>query len=105
MISHLLGKRIFMFLLNRKWEKLYKKDLGWHIKDLNIEIVGGLNKRGWTVHDIDVVGNRNDVVIFNDRIRGALIKNPIHYCGSSINHSHLMCLFNGVKLIFGRNGF
>lgn len=94
-----------MFLLGRRWNKIHKKDIEIYLAGLQLQFVGGLNKRGWTVRDIDVIGNHNDVAVFNQRVKNATIKNPVHYCGSDINHSHTSCLWNGIKLIFGKDGF
>ncbi len=104
-ISSLLGKRLFMFLFKEKWKSVHKKRLEKYLHNLNLEIVGGLTKRGWTVHDIDVMGNHSKVVIFHQRLKKAGIQNPIHYCGTNKNHSHILCLWNGIRLIFGKNGY
>jgi len=50
------------------------------MRNLDMELVGGLAKRGWTVHDIDVIGNPKDLTVFVQRLRDAKIKNPIHFC-------------------------
>lgn len=74
------------------------------MRDLNLEIVGGLNYRGWTVHDIDVIGNQKDVPILVERLEKAGIKNHVHLCDVKLHkHSHFLCLMDGLKVILFEN--
>lgn len=83
----------------RKWKKIYKHEVIIHMKGLRLQIIGGLVRRGWTIHDIDVVGNPDDVHIFVERLRKAGINNPVHYGSGLRKHSHFICLFDGLKVI------
>lgn len=69
------------------------------MRGLNLQIIGGLVRRGWTIHDIDVVGEPDDVRIFSERLRRAGINNPVHYGSKLRKHSHLVCLLDGLKVI------
>ena len=74
------------------------------MRDLNLEIVGGLNYRGWTVHDIDVIGDKKDIPALVERLEKARIKNPVHLCDSKFHkHSHFLCLIDGLKVILFEN--
>jgi len=57
------------------------------------------------VHDIDVMGTHRDVIAFVKRLKQKGITNPVHYCGPRLHHSHLKCLWNGVKLLFRFRGY
>ncbi len=98
-ISEVLGKRLLerFFLKNRKLEKEAIIAL---IKDLDIQLVGGLSDRGWTEHDIDVIGDARSISILAKRLHDHKVYNPIHVVGSPGKHSHFLCLWNGLKLIF-----
>jgi hypothetical protein len=93
-----------MFLFRRNWRKIYTHEVITHMRGLNLEIVGGLNYRGWTIHDIDVIGDVNDVPIFIERLEKAGIKNPVHLCDLKLHkHSHILCLVDGLKVILFEN--
>lgn len=72
---------------------------------LDLKIVGGLKKRGWTKNDIDVVGDKEDVRALAERLRRAGIKNPVHYCGQRRSHSHFQCIYYGLKLALVHKGY
>jgi len=97
--------RPLMFLLGRNWKKISREEILAQRGILNLEIVGGLKKRGWTSHDIDVIGNKKDVSAFAKRLRKAKINNPVHYCGNAEDHSHILCLWNGLILIVKGIGY
>ena len=42
---------------------------------LDLELVGGLWERGWTLHDIDVVGDNKDLFELTKRLK----KNNIYF--------------------------
>jgi len=97
-----------MFLLHEKWRKLKEEDIDEYLKGLDLELVGGLYNRGYTVHDVDICGTRRDVPTFAHRLSEAGIKNPVHYCGH-LSHphflNHFVCLKNGAKLILFHKGY
>lgn len=106
--SSILGKKAEMFLLHEKWKKIYLNQVDSYLKGLDLKIVGGLHNRGWTIHDVDIVGTNRDVPIFARRLTEAGIENPVHYCGrQSHRHilNHLLCLKNGAKLILFHKGY
>lgn len=104
-ISEICGKRL-LYRIFYKNKRVTKEQILPLAKDLKIKVVGGLVRRGWTLHDIDVVGNRQDVAIFSRRLRKNQISNPIHFCGrTSEKHSHLRCLWNGLMLILRGNKY
>lgn len=93
-----------MFLLRKKWKKITIGEVITHMRGLNLEIVGGLVNRGWTIHDIDVIGDPRDIPVFIERLEKARIKNPVHLCDKGIRkHSHFLCLMDGLKLILFEN--
>ena len=93
-----------MFILGRRWTKIEEKEVINHMRGLHLELVGGLAKRGWTVHDIDIIGDSKDVPIFVERLRKARVTNPVHFCDKTIRrHSHIFCLWNGLMLILNGN--
>lgn len=103
--SRTLG-RFLMRVLNRKWERITIGQVSGKKKNLDLEIVGGLRSRGWTVHDIDVVGDKEDAKVFAKRLRKARVDNPVHFCSiSEENHSHALCLWNGLMLIVRGIGY
>lgn len=104
-ISRSMGHPL-MFVLHKKWNKLKKDQVFGHMRGLNLELVGGLVNRGWTIHDIDVVGNAKDVPTFVDRLERGGITNPVHLCDTHLrfkSHSHFFCLLDGLKLILFEN--
>ena len=101
----MLGKDIFVPLFGREYSKLNLADAQEHMDGLDIEIVGGLARRGWTTHDIDVVGSRRDVQLLAERLRKHNIPNPVHYFGNRIKHSHLLGIWNGIKLVLTGKGY
>jgi len=95
-----------MFILNKKWGRITEKEVILQKEDLNLEIIGGLKNRGWTVHDIDVIGDKRDVNTFAQRLKKAKINNPVHFCGGmNGKHSHISCLWNGFMLIIEGKGY
>ena len=102
-LSRVFGHPL-MFILRRKWEKIQKDEVIYHMRSLDLELVGGLAKRGWTVHDIDIIGNPKDVPVFIQRLKDAKIQNPIHFCDKGEKrHSHIFCLWNGLMLVLNWN--
>ena len=94
-----------MPLLGHEYQKLSFEKVKRHLKGLDIEVVGGLKGRGWTTHDIDVVGKREDIPIFAERLKADAIPHPVHYCRKQPYHSHLHCAWNGIKLAFTGKGY
>ncbi len=71
------------------------------MRGLDLELVGGLRNRGWTIHDIDVVGNLKDVSELIKRVRKAGISNPVHFCDKGFRrHSHIECIKDGLEVLF-----
>lgn len=103
-ISEALGKRLFERYFF-KYNKIEKKEIDALLYDLNLRVVGGLLKKGWTVHDIDIVGSSEDVLKFVERLKKHQITNPVHFCGSDKNHSHFKCLWNGLKILLGGKNY
>ena len=101
----LLGKRFMMPLLGHKYSKIFYKDIEKYLVDLDIEIVGSLVQKGWTKNDVDVVGNKNDTKIFAERLKKENIKIPVHYCGGHNDHSHIKCVYYGIKMAFTGKGY
>lgn len=102
-ISEILGKRFFerYFFENNT---LKADDIYPLLDGLDLQLVG-LKDRGWTVHDIDVTGSTKDVLVFVKRLKKHHITNPVHFCGERGHHSHIKCLWNGVKLLLGGEGY
>lgn len=74
------------------------------MKGLDLELVGGLKTRGWTIHDIDVAGDIMDVPKFIERVEKEGIQNPVHFCDYGFKkHSHLLCIKDGLGVIFYGN--
>lgn len=104
-MSRAMGGRIVMPIVCRKSNKIFLEDVKKHTGGIRIRIVGGLSDRGYTHHDIDVVGDKKDVPRFVERLRSDSISNPVHYCGGFKTHSHLECILNGLKLVFTGKGY
>ena len=104
-ISVMLGKHIFLPILCSHNKKIYFKNIIEFTKNIDIKIVGGLKIRGYTNHDIDVIGKKSDIQEFQKRISENGIKNPIHYCGEADRHSHLKCAYYGIKLALTGKGY
>jgi hypothetical protein len=104
-ISVAMGKKFMMPLLGHRYKKISLTDVQPHFNDLDLEIVGGLKKRGWTSNDIDVVGTQADIYTLSLRLASENINNPIHYCGERHKHSHVKCAYYGVKLAFTGRGY
>jgi len=104
MISEILGKRIFerFFFKNKK---IKIEEISPLIKDLDLELVGGLKERKWTIHDIDIVGDHKDILVFVKRLKKNKITNPVHFCSPCRKHSHIITLWNGLKMLLGGDGF
>jgi len=74
------------------------------LKGLALTVVGGLNYRGYTEHDIDVIGKETDVPVLVKRLSAKGIKNLVHYCGPEFGeHSHWQALKNGFLVTFFGN--
>jgi len=97
-VSEICGKRL-LYRIFYKNKRVTKDEILSHMKGLNLELVGGLHNRGWTVHDIDVVGGVRDVSILARRLQSDGISNPVHFCSPKGKHSHLTCLWKGLTLI------
>ena len=94
-----------MPLLGHNYPKIYLKDVQKSLKGLNLEVVGGLKNRGWTSNDIDVIGEKKDILILAERLKKNKIHNPVHDCGSKDNHSHIRCVYYGIKLALTKKGY
>lgn len=94
-----------MPLLGHRYSKITFEEVKDALEGLDLEIVGGLKKRGFTTNDLDVVGNILDVPTFSARLKRMGIRNPIHWCGTRANHSHLQCAYYGVKLALTGRGY
>lgn len=91
-LTHLLGKR---------WSKITIEQVQPHLEGLDLRVVGGLIKRGYTDHDIDVVGYKKDVSKLVMRLTSQKINNLVHYCGPvSGTHSYLPALLYGLLVTF-----
>lgn len=104
-IPVLLGKHFFLPLFGRGGTRLFQREVEPLLAGLHLALVGGLARRGWTIHDIDVVGEQEDVSVLAERALGAGITHPIHYCGRPNRHSHLECVFFGIKLALTGRGY
>lgn len=103
--SRAMGGRIVMPIVCRKSKKIFLEDIQEYTRGLELKIVGGLSDKGYTRHDIDVVGNKKHLPLFIKRLKENSINNPIHYCGGFDTHSHLECIFYGLKLVFTGKGY
>lgn len=92
-------------LLGKKWSRLERCDVDPLLAGLDLQIVGGLYYRGYTEHDIDVVGSLKDVSVLARRLADNNISNLLYYCGTgSQKHSHFTALMFGLRgLFFGNN--
>ena len=104
-IPKVLGKNFFFHVFGREYPKLLYKDAQKHFEGLDLKLVGGLTTRGWTVHDIDVTGDKKDAPELERRLRDNNIPHPIHLCRGKPNHSHFLCALNGVKLVLTGKGY
>ena len=103
-----IGSKVFghglTHLLGKKYNKVTLEQINPYLTNLNLIIVGGLKKRGHTEHDIDVVGNKQDVTTLIQRLTQNNIHSLVHYCGPSEHkHSHMTALINGFGVIFFGN--
>jgi len=101
----MLGSKIFGHgltkLLGMKWKKITLEEVLPYLKGLSLQIVGGLENRGYTEHDIDVIGEEKDVPILVKRLSEKSINNLVHYCGPQASeHSHWRALKNGFLVTF-----
>ena len=101
----MLGSKIFGHgltkLLGKKWQKLTYEQVSPSINGLDLKIVGGLDYRGYTEHDIDVIGKEADVPVLVKRLAEKGINNLVHFCGKTAsNHSHWQILKNGFLVTF-----
>lgn len=99
------GSRVFGHgltnLIGKKYNKITLEQVGPCLAGLNLTIVGGLNNRGYTEHDIDVVGDKKDIKEFIKRLSEINIDSLVHYCGpSGLKHSHIVALVNGFQVTF-----
>jgi hypothetical protein len=98
-LSRTVG-RLLYFVLRKKWEHLDAGQVRPHLRGLDLELVGGLKTRGWTVHDVDVIGSRSDVLQLVKRLRKAGVRNPVHFCNGYGKHSHVQCIAGGLAALF-----
>lgn len=99
-LSRIFGHPL-MFLVGKRWERVERKDVVHHMNSLQLQLVGGLVTRGWTVHDIDVIGSEADVPLFVQRLERSGIHNPVHFCDDGfVKHSHLRCIREGLEVLF-----
>ncbi len=101
----MLGSKIFGHgltkLLGKKWPRLTLPQVTPNLSGLDLQIVGGLVNRGFTEHDIDVIGQESDVKVLAKRLSEAGISNLLHYCGpKASSHSHWRALKNGFLVTF-----
>jgi hypothetical protein len=96
---------MFVPLFGRVYPKITIADIAPHLKDLDLTIVGGLARRGWTIHDIDIIGRKSDVPLFVSELRRAHIYNAVHYCGTKTHHSHIQNAYYGIKLTLTGKGY
>ncbi len=59
--------------MGKQWPKIQIEKVKPSLEGLDLEIVGGLAGRGYTEHDIDVVGNYSDVAIFVKRLKKIIL--------------------------------
>ncbi|MDO8514837.1 MAG: hypothetical protein Q7S50_04830 [bacterium] len=104
-ISRFSGKKFLMPLLGHRYSIITLEAVRVHVSDLDLEIGGGLETRGWTSNDIDVNGTRADVSVFAKRLKQNGIEHPVHYCGPHTGHSHVLCALNGIKLALTGRGY
>lgn len=104
-LPHLLGKKLFLPLLGHNYKKITREEVTPFLDGLDLKIVGGLEKRGYTKNDIDLIGEKKDVQILAERLLKVGVVNPLHYCGGEGRHSHLECALNGIKLAFSGKGY
>ena len=102
------GSRVFGHgltrLLGLKWKRITLEQVQPLLTDLDLRIVGGLVNRGFTEHDIDVLGDEDDVSTLVKRLKTKKINNLVHYCGSrSRKHSHWQALKTGFLVTFFGN--
>lgn len=101
----MFGSKIFGHWLTKalglRWPKITRKAVSSCLKGLNLRVVGGLDYRGHTKHDIDVIGDERDVPVLVKRLNEKNINNLVHYCGPQANrHSHWQALKNGFLVTF-----
>lgn len=104
-IPKYLGKRFFEPLFGREYDRLQADTVSPLLDGLDLVLVGGLVTRGYTYHDIDVLGAHGDCACLHERLRTNGVRNPVHYCGSYTKHSHIQCAWNGVKLVLTGKGY
>jgi hypothetical protein len=96
-LSRTVGRLLYAFTRQR-WDRLEASRVEPHLQKLSLHLVGGLATRGWTVHDIDVIGAKADVPRLVGRLRAAGIMHPVHYCGGA-SHSHVQCIREGLRVL------
>lgn len=94
-----------MPLFGHRYSKLQLADIKRHLIGLDLEVVGGLRRRGWTINDIDVIGDKKDILTLVERLKKNGIQNPVHYCGKPFRHSHIFCAYYGIKLVLTGKGY
>lgn len=91
-------------LLGKKWDKITIEEVAPCLEGLNLEIVGGLCYKGYTEHDVDVIGEEKDVPVLVKRLNEKNVNNLVHYCGPRAKgHSHWTALKNGFLVTFFGN--
>lgn len=100
LLSRTVG-RILFWVLGVKWARLEADQVRPHFEGLDLDLVGGLKTRGWTTHDVDVVGSAEHAAVLAERLRKAGIRNPVHHCSNAGGHSHFACIRGGLAALFG----
>jgi len=93
-----------MPLLGHNYPNITLNQITPHLINLDLKIVGGLKRRGYTKNDIDIIGEKKDIKILAQRLAEVNIRNPLHHCGEKHKHSHFKCTLNGIKLAFSGKG-
>ena len=99
LLSRTVGRTLF-WILGVQWPKLEATQVYPHLEGLELDLVGGLKTRGWTTHDVDVVGSAAAAVELTERLRKAGIRNPVHHCSNAGGHSHFACIRGGLSALF-----
>ena len=98
-LSRSIGRLLF-WVLDAHWDRLEASQVRPHLAGLDLVLVGGLHSRGWTTHDVDVVGTPVAAAALAERLRAAGIHNPVHHCNTATGHSHFACIRGGLQALF-----
>jgi len=85
--------------LDAEWPKITMRDVKPHLSGLDLTVVGGLADKGYTIHDVDVLGKEAHARTMARRLAKAGIDNPVHYAGAWHQESHLTCIKNALILM------